>query len=109
MSLPGILLDGDITLTDITLATRTGQGARGPVYADDATRTVFVEDGRKLVRDQAGEQVVSESTLFDTVDSADLYTAGSKVTVNGRPALVIVAKRRVMGDPDVDHTEIALT
>lgn len=106
MTLPGAM--ADFTTTDVTLATRTGDGARGPVYANPVTRTVFVEDGRKLVRDQAGEQVVSETTLYDAPDAADLYTSGSKATVNGRPTTVITARRRAMGDPDVDHTEIAL-
>lgn len=94
--------------TDVTLSTRIGQGARGPVWSAGVTRTVFVEDSRKIVRDQAGEQVVSETTLFDTPASVDLYVAGSKVTVNGRATTVITAKRHVIGDPDVDHTEVVL-
>jgi hypothetical protein len=109
MTLPTLLLDGDIQLSTVTVATRTGSGARGAVFATPVTRTVFVEDGRKLVRDEAGEQVVSETTLFDALAAADVYPAGTKVTVNGRAALVIVAKRRALGDPDVDHLEVALT
>ena len=99
----------DFELTPVTVATRTGQDGRGAAYAAPVDREVYVEDGRKQVRGPDGDLTVSETTLYDTPDQAGLYGYYSQVTVNDRTSLVIAVKRRVIGDPDVDHLEINLT
>lgn len=99
----------DFQTTTVQVATHTGTGANGDLYADPADVVVFLEDTRKLVRSATGEQVVSESTLYTDPDQADLFTPGTRVTLPTRDALVIVTKVHTIGDPDVDHTEVALT
>ena len=100
--------DPEFPHAGVTVETRTGHGPRGDQFASPVTRTVIVEDGRQLVRDATGEQVVSETTLYDRLDAASLYAVGSKVAVGNRTARVIVAKRRERDD-DVEHVEVALT
>jgi hypothetical protein len=104
-----LLDDPDFAHTDVQVQTRTGAGPRGDQYAAPVTRSVIVEDGRKQVRDSNGALTVSETTLFDHLDQVGLYAVGSRVTVHDRTALVIAAKRRELGDPDIDHLEIAVT
>lgn len=99
----------DFQTTTVSVATRTGTGANGDVYAAPADAVVFLEDSRRLVRSATGEQVVSESTLFADLDDTDLFTPDSKVTLPTRVARVILAKAHVIGDTDVDHLEVVLT
>ena len=99
----------DFQTTTVTVETRTGTGANGDTYDPPATREVFLEDARRLVRDATGQQVVSESTLYADVADAALFAPDSKVTLPTREALVITTKAHVIGDPDVDHTEVNLT
>lgn len=103
-----LLDDEDFPHADVTIGTKLGRGPRGDVFAAPVNRTVIIEDGRQLVRDADGEQVVSSTTLFDRLDQAAIYTPGSKVAVGDRTAHVITARRRDL-DPDVAHLEIALT
>lgn len=96
--------------TVVSLQTNLGSSSVGTVFADPVPIPVFAEDARKNVRNSTGELTVSETTLYDdNVANAALWAGGSKVTVNGRPSLVIIVKRRIIGDPDVDHIEIAIT
>jgi len=95
--------------TDVVVQTLLGVTATGKTYAPAATLSMFVEDGRKLVRAPTGEQIISETTLYGLPALVSAFTVDSKITVNGRAALVITAKLRVVGDPDVDHVEVALT
>lgn len=92
----------------VTVRTRTGAGANGDVHAAPVPATVFVEDGRKLVRDTTGEQVVSETTLYADPAAESLFATGSLVTVRGRETTVLLVKAHLIGDPDVDHVEINL-
>jgi hypothetical protein len=85
-----------------------GQGAAGPLYGPAVAVACFVDDGRKLVRNELGEQVVSESTVYCRLET--VAPPKSRVTVGGRQSLVIVAKRRDGGGlPTPDHLELALT
>lgn len=99
----------DFAATTVTIETKTGTGANGDVYAAAVTRAVFLEDGRHLVRDATGQQVVSESTLYADPADALLFQPDSRITLPTRVAYVILAKSRAIGDPDVDHTEVTLT
>lgn len=93
----------------VLLETYLGDGARGPKYAVGFNITCFVEDSRRLVRASSGEEVISETTLYTDLANANDISPDSKVTVNGRTALVLLVKRHVIGDPDVDHLEVVLT
>lgn len=97
------------TLTTVSVQTCTGAGGKGPVYAAAVSREVLASDTRKLVRNNAGAEVVSETTTIDDPDQAGLYAADSLVTVNGRTATVILTKLAVIGHPDVDHLRVLLT
>jgi hypothetical protein len=99
----------DFQPTTVSVATRTGTGANGDIYAAPVDVECFLEDARHLVRSATGEQVVSESTVFADPDKAPKFTPGSKVTLPTRTALVILAKVNAIGDPDVDHTAVSLT
>jgi hypothetical protein len=99
----------DFAQTPVSVQTRTGSGSKGAIYAPAVARSCYINDGRKLVRDSAGNEVISETTLFDDPSALALYPAGSFVTVNGRTAVVITAKLQVIGQADVDHLEVVLT
>ncbi|NUO58994.1 MAG: hypothetical protein HOV78_20225 [Hamadaea sp.] len=100
---------GDFQPTTVTVRTKTGSGANGDIFAAAVDRDVFLEDSRRLVRNATGEQVVSEATLYADVADQAIFTTDSKVTLPGRTARVLLAKRHVIGDPDVDHLEVTLT
>ncbi|SOD72723.1 hypothetical protein SAMN05892883_2073 [Jatrophihabitans sp. GAS493] len=93
----------------LQVQTKTGDGARGPNYADPMAISFVVEDGRRMVRSANGDNVISETTLYTEPANAAACVAGSLVAVNGRVATVIIAKRHLVGDDDVDHLEVALT
>lgn len=86
-----------------------GDTAYGGKYGPAITVACFIDDKRRRVRNDAGEEVVSESTFY-TDDMALQVPIRSKVTVNGRTATVItVARRDGGGMPTPDHQEVALT
>jgi hypothetical protein len=99
----------DFATTTVTVHTRTGSGSNGDVFAASVSVTGYLEDGRRLVRNSAGEQVVSEATLFTDPSTVATFTVDSKVDLPTRTARVILAKPRLIGDPDVDHVEVVLT
>lgn len=101
--------DADFATTPVIVETKLKATPNGSSYAAPLTRAYFVEDGRKLVRAADGEQIVSETTLFTPPADFALFTTGTKVTINGRQSVVIIAKLRILGDPDVDHVEVNLT
>lgn len=98
----------DFKRTTVTVNTYLGADGNGDLYGPDVASRPFVEEKRRQVRSATGELVVSETTLFDELATATVYVAGSKVTVNGRSTNVIVCAPMDMGDPDVDHVQVAL-
>lgn len=103
MRIPGWLLRHTVTVEPYL-----GQSAAGPRYGPAMPIRCFVDDSRRLVRNETGEQVVSESTVLCRLDVA--APPKSRVNVFGREAFVIIAKRRDgAGLPTPDHLEIALT
>jgi hypothetical protein len=85
-----------------------GQSANGPRYGPAMTVRCFIDDTRRLVRNEAGVQVVSESTVYCRLDVT--APPKSRVNVFGREAFVITAKRRDGGGLSTpDHLELALT
>jgi hypothetical protein len=94
----------------VELKTLTGGGTYGDHFAAPVTKKAFVNDGRKLVRDSTGTEVVSETTLYGPIGDVDDYKPGSEVTVNGRTAFVITAMRRDSAGPaTIHHTQVQLT
>lgn len=92
----------------ITIEPYLGEGGSGPVYGAAVEVRCFREDGRKMVRNQVGEQVVSETTCFCLPGTA--APEKSRVQVNGRTAFVLASKDRGgggLGTPD--HVEVNLT
>lgn len=92
----------------VTVEPYLGQSASGPRYGPAVTVRCFVDDARRLVRNAAGVQVVSESTVYCRLNVT--APPKSRVNVFGREAFVITAKRRDGGGlPTPDHLELALT
>jgi len=85
-----------------------GEGGRGALYGPPTTVRCFREDARRQVRDQLGELVVSETTLYARPGTA--APPKSRVTTNGRTAFVIAVKDHDSGTAEeIDHVEVRLT
>jgi hypothetical protein len=98
----------DFNVTTVQVQSRTGSGARGPVYADPTLIDCYVSDVRKLVRNGSGNEVVSSSALFSDPANAPVFALDSLVTINGRVTTVLSTTLAVIGDPDVDHVRVDL-
>ncbi len=95
----------------VSVETLIGTGAYGDVHAEPVTVSCFVEDKRRLVRNNDGKEVVSETTLYGPVERSLVWTPGSLVTLpSGRVATVITPASHTSGDLDLpDHAEASLT
>lgn len=95
----------------VIVTTRTGDGAYGPAYDDPRQVECMIDETRRLVRDSAGDETVSEATLtlhpvtrvlddthhvVDHVDPLEVFTPESPVTINGRSSRVLSAKANVV-------------
>lgn len=91
----------------VAVETYSGDGAYGPVFAAPVTVKVNVDQTRRLVRNPAGDEVVSEATLAvhpaprdeatgATLDAVALFAPESAVTISGRAAKVIGVKPNTM-------------
>ena len=89
--------------------TRTGESAYADLFAAPATDTGYLEGSTKLVRNQAGEQVISSSTWFTDLANAPKYTPDSKVTSGGRTARVVGVNTFETPLGIEDHVEVYLT
>lgn len=105
MDIPAYLL-----VHTVTVETQTGEGAYGDQYGPPVEASCFVDETRQLVRNSAGAEVVSEATIYTTLDKAALFGLDSRVTLpDGTVAYVLRASRRDdggMGTPQ--HLEVAL-
>ncbi|WP_367128326.1 hypothetical protein [Saccharothrix sp. HUAS TT1] len=85
-----------------------GEAGTGPAFGAPVTVPCFREDARRQVRDQLGELVVSECTLY--ARPGTVAPPKSRVTTNGRTAFVITVKDRDSGTAEeIDHVEVRLT
>lgn len=74
-----------------------------PVYG-------FLDDSRALVRNAAGDQVVSESTFYTGTEHKDLFKPESLVHLPDRTATVISTKLADSGPLGLpDHLAVVLT
>jgi hypothetical protein len=87
----------------VAVETYSGEGAYGPIFAAAVTVKVNVDQTRRLVRNTAGDEVVSEATFAvhpqprdeatrALLDATTLFTPESQVTISGRAAKVISVK-----------------
>lgn len=91
----------------VTVTTRTGEGAYGPIHAAAQIVLCNIDETRRLVRDAAGDEQVSEATLIlhpttrvlngagvvvGTVDPLAAFTPESPVTIRDRATRVLAAK-----------------
>lgn len=76
---------------EATVEPLTGEGAYGDVYGAPVAVPCFAESERSLVRDSAGQEVVSEGAIYTEL-SANI-PVGSKVTVFGRTSQALQVKR----------------
>lgn len=85
-----------------------GEGGSGPLFGPPVVVKCFREDSRKLVRDEVGEQVVSETQCMCLPGT--VAPPKSRVQVDGREAFVIAHKNRDGGGlATPDHVEVVLT
>lgn len=86
----------------VIVETGAGEGAYGPIYTAPVTVLVNVDQTRRLVRNAAGDEVVSEATLTvhpqprneatgALLDALALFTPESRVSIGGRISTVINA------------------
>lgn len=87
----------------------SGEGAYGPAFAGPIMVKVNIDSTRRLVRNTAGDQVISEATLIvhpeprdedtgATLSAVTLFTPESKITLGGRVATVLgVSENTVRG------------
>ena len=95
--------------TPVTVTPYEGESAYGATYGAEQTVMMRVNDGRKLVRNSAGDEVVSETTLYGPLEAAAAFAPESVVTVDGRPSRVItIARRRGRVSNVLDHVEVTV-
>lgn len=101
--LPGAAFQHDVSIEPFL-----GTSAYGPRYGDPATVTGFLDARTRMVRDTAGTQVTSTSTVLCPLDT--VAPAQSRVTLpDGRVTTVIAALRRDGGKlPVPSHLELQL-
>ena len=73
----------------VSVETYTGESSYGPIYG--AAVSVFgkVSTFRQLVRNAAGEEVVSEATVYVRPADASSFTPESRITIDGRASVVL--------------------
>jgi len=90
MQIPGYLLRHQVLVSP-----QIGEGATGDVYGGQVPVRCFQDDRRRLVRNPAGAEVVSEVTLYCRLRYADVFTTDAEVTLaDGRKVHVMQASRR---------------
>jgi hypothetical protein len=94
----------------VTVEPQTGTGPYSDQYGPAVPVQCFVNYTRQLVRNQAGAEVVSEATVYTTLDQTPLFPLDSRVTLpDGSVAYVIKSSPHNdggMGAPQ--HLEVVL-
>lgn len=104
---------------EVTVETKSGEDSWGNVHTITSDPIPgFLDDSRALVRNAAGDQVVSESTFYTSKDHAPLFAPESLVNLPdnsgpggiGRTSTVIRCKVADSGPLDLpDHIAVTLT
>lgn len=97
-----------LLLHTVVIRRYLGAGATGARFGPDEVTSCFAEDARRLIRNDDGQEVVSETTFY-CLPTVATIPPESEVDVNGRTTTVIVARRRDGGGlPTPDHMEVSL-
>lgn len=93
---------------EVTVEPYLGDSSKGPKYGPPVTVRCFLDEQTRSVRNPAGEQVTSTSTVY--ADPGTSAPTLSRVTLpDGRVTTVIQTKNRDGGGlPTPDHVEIQL-
>ena len=103
--IPGFLLDG--MGKDVTIEPYLGiSGDGAPAYDPPVTLRALVEDARRYVRSQNGEQVISETTVYLPLGTA--CPPRSRIALPTRSSTVITVSAFDGGTfPVPSHLEVA--
>jgi hypothetical protein len=78
----------------VTVETREGTGANGDVYAAAQIVAGFLDGKTQLIRNQDGEQVLSQSQFYCSTADGLKFALDSRVTLSdGRHAQVIIVNQ----------------
>lgn len=96
----------------IGVATKSGTGAMGDVFAPMVAVTGFLEGKTRLIRDPDGAQVVANTTFYCSVADSVRFTPNSQVLLpNGMTVYVITTGANdaagLLGLPE--HGQVYLT
>lgn len=94
----------------VAVETMSGGGATGDTYEPPAGVPCMVDEKRRYIRDAAGNQTVSETTLWVVdVTAYPLFEPGSIVTYRDKITTVIGRSHADSGPLELpDHLEINL-
>ena len=73
----------------VSVETYSGDSAYGPIYVASADVLCRVSATRQLVRNSAGDEVVSEVTVYVQPADEAKFTPESRVTIAGRVSTVL--------------------
>jgi len=76
----------------VSVETYTGDGAYGPVYAPAVSVSCNIDSTRRLVRNSAGDEAVSELTLHIHPDDVSSLTPESRITASSHVSRVLAVK-----------------
>lgn len=94
----------------VDVETFVGESGVGEVFAALVSVGCFVDDSVHLVRNSAGEEVVSSTVVYADPADGPKFAVDSRVTVNGRKARVIALNDYDSGPLGLpDHAEVHLT
>lgn len=94
---------------DVVIEPYQGAAAWGPLYGAPVTVRAIVDSKRQLVRNEAGDEVVSSTTLLCPLGT--VAPAGSRVTLPDGTAPTVIAAHTHDGRqlPVPSHVELSLT
>lgn len=93
-----------------SVATCTGTGVNGDVYAAPVDVPGFLDQRDQLVITAQGEEAQSETVFYTDLSEAGAFTPRSTLTCNGITAQVTKVFRRDGGGlPTPDHLEVRLS
>lgn len=107
---------GRLFRQSVILETLLGAGPYGAQFASPVTITCATAPQTKLVRNAAGEEVVSSTTVYAAISTAPdepaiagQFAPGSRVQVDGKVAHVVSTTKRGLPAPaSAHHVEVYL-
>lgn len=100
----------DFWVSTTTVRTYTGSGPFGETYADPVDVPCFIDNTRRLVRDNDGRELTSEATITGHLSYGDLFQPESTATIDGDERTVLTLAKHYSGMLDLpDHFEATTT